>query len=203
MASPADAVVVHQPRNTLGGIVVGPPEIRHALVLSLWDGTFATAMVALTETFGIAAAVSLKAPSMAIALLGSTPLLLGSLGQYFWPAVVDVRGPRKPGVLVGVGLQSMFLVLAACAGFDFGSLRGGGFGFPVPRAQELFVAAAALSGRVRLHLGGVVRLSVGADLSVPFLRGRFFFDAPDGSRREVFVTSPVAGSADLSIGVEL
>src|SRR5258708_39594843 len=108
MASPVDVVVVREGRARLGGIEVGSPAVRHALVLSFWDGTFATAMIALTETFGIAAAVSLKAPSMAIALLGSTPLLLGSLGQYFWPAFVDMRHARKAGVLVGVGLQSTF-----------------------------------------------------------------------------------------------
>src|SRR5260370_1451488 len=117
VATQADVVVAAEPKQKLGGIEVGPPTVRRALVLSFWDGAFATSMIALTETFGIAAAVSLKAPSMAIALLGSTPLLLGSLGQYFLPAFVDLRHARKAHVLVGVGLQSAFLLAAAFAGF--------------------------------------------------------------------------------------
>lgn len=92
---------------------------------------------------------------------------------------------------------------SACAGVDLGSLRGGGFGFPISRSQELLVAAAALSGRVRLHLGRVAHVSLGADLSVPFQRGRFFYEAPDGAEREIFVTSPLSGSADLSVGLAL
>ena len=104
-------------------------------MLSFWDGTFSTALVALTETFGIAAAVSLRAPSMAIALLGSTPLMLGSIGQYVLPAFVDVRHARKPQVLVGVGLQSFFLLFAAFTGF-----------VPVPYAAWAYVAGIALAG---------------------------------------------------------
>src|SRR6478735_8818719 len=101
MTGPLDVAVADERRLTLGGVVVGSPTVRRALVLSFWDGTFATVMVALTETFGIAAAVSLKAPSMAIALLGSLPLLLGSLGQYYLPAFIDVQHARKKQVLVG------------------------------------------------------------------------------------------------------
>src|SRR5689334_14107267 len=104
MTSPAAVALLEEEKQTLGGVVVGPPAVRQALVLSFWDGTFATVMVALTETFGIAAAVSLHAPSMAIALLGSLPLLMGSLGQYFLPAFVDMRRARKKHVLLGVGL---------------------------------------------------------------------------------------------------
>lgn len=93
--------------------------------------------------------------------------------------------------------------LAACGGLDLGGLRGGGFGFAVERSAELFVPAAALAGRVQLRLGSVLRLSLGADLAVPFVRARFLTDAPDGQRRELFVTSPLSGSADLGLGLEL
>jgi MFS family permease len=117
MTSPAVVAVLEEDQRTLGGVVVGPPAVHQALLRSFWDGTFATVMVALTETFGIAAAVSLQAPSMAIALLGSTPLLLGSLGQYFLPAFVDVRRARKRHVLFGVGLQALFLLGASLSGF--------------------------------------------------------------------------------------
>ncbi|HKQ67772.1 MAG TPA: MFS transporter [Polyangiaceae bacterium] len=115
MQSTARAVATDD-SPSLGGVVVRSIEVKQALVRSFWDGMFATAMIALTETFGIAAAVSLKAHSMAIALLGSAPLLLGSLGQYFLPAFVDLTQRKKP-VLIGVGLQAIFLGGASVAGF--------------------------------------------------------------------------------------
>jgi MFS family permease len=162
MASPVDVVVVHEAKARLGGVEVGSPAVRHGLVFSFWDGTFATAMIALTETFGIAAAVSLKAPSMAIALLGSTPLMLGSLGQYFLPAVVDVRHARKPQVLVGVGLQSAFLLLAAASGF-----------LPVPYAAWAYVATLALAG-VSANVTTASWSSWMGDLVPIEIRGRHF-----------------------------
>jgi MFS family permease len=183
MASPVDVVVAHESRSTLGGIEVGSPSVRHALVLSFWDGTFATAMIALTETFGIAAAVSLKAPSMAIALLGSTPLLLGSLGQYFLPAVLDVRHARKAHVLVGVGLQSSFLLFAALAGF-----------VPAPYAAWAYVACIALAG-VSANVTTASWASWMGDLVPLAIRGRHFAWR---SRLFAFVNLSVAILAGLS-----
>jgi MFS family permease len=162
MATQVDVVVAGKPKQKLGGIEVGPPAIRRALVLSFWDGTFATAMIALTETFGIAAAVSLKAPSMAIALLGSTPLLLGSLGQYFLPAFVDLRHARKAHVLVGVGLQSAFLLAAAFAGF-----------VAPPYAAWAYVALLALAG-VSANVTTASWASWMGDLVPLDVRGRHF-----------------------------
>jgi MFS family permease len=157
-----DVAVADEPKQTLGGVVVGSPTIRRALLLSFWDGTLATVMVALTETFGIAAAVSLQAPSMAIALLGSTPLLLGSLGQYFLPAIVDMRRARKTHVLVGVGLQSAFLLAAAFTGF----LRA-------PYAAWAYVACIALAG-VSANVTTASWVSWMGDLVPPQVRGRHF-----------------------------
>ena len=93
--------------------------------------------------------------------------------------------------------------LVACGGFDFGALRGGGFGFPTNRAAETFTAAASVAGRVQLRLGSIFLVSLGLDLAVPFVRARFSYSAPQGGRREIFLTSPVTGSADLALGVEL
>jgi len=162
MTAPVDVALTSEPKATLGGIVVGSPTIRRALLLSFWDGTFATVMIALTETFGIAAAVSLKAPSMAIALLGSTPLLLGSLGQYFLPAIVDMRHARKTHVLVGVGLQSAFLLAAAFAGF----LRA-------PLAVWAYVAFIAFAG-VSANVTTASWVSWMGDLVPLQIRGRHF-----------------------------
>jgi MFS family permease len=161
MTGPVD-VVADETKQTLGGVRVGSPTIRRALILSFWDGTFATVMVALTETFGIAAAVSLKAPSMAIALLGSTPLLLGSLGQYFMPAFVDTRQARKAHVLLGVGLQSAFLLAAGFTGF----LRA-------PYAAWTYVACLALAG-VSANVTTASWVSWMGDLVPLGVRGRHF-----------------------------
>jgi len=162
MTGPIDVVVQREQKLTLGGIEVGSPTVRRALVLSFWDGTFSTAMVALTETFGIAAAVSLQAPSMAIALLGSTPLLLGSLGQYFLPAFVDVRHARKVPVLVGVGLQSSFLLVAGFTGF-----------IAAPYAAWAYVASIALAG-VSANVITASWVSWMGDLVPLQVRGRHF-----------------------------
>jgi MFS family permease len=162
MSSPAVVGVLAEEKQTLGGVVVGPPAVRQALLISFWDGTFATVMVALTETFGIAAAVSLAAPSMAIALLGSTPLLLGSLGQYFLPAVLDVRQARKRQVLVGVGLQAFFLLAAALSGF-----------LARPAAAWTYVALVALAG-VSANVTTASWVSWMGDLVPAAIRSRHF-----------------------------
>jgi MFS family permease len=162
MTGPVDVAVADAPKLTLGGVAVRSPMVRRALLLSFWDGTFATVMVALTETFGIAAAVSLKAPSMAIALLGSTPLLLGSLGQYFLPAFVDMRQARKTHVLIGVGLQSAFLLAAAFTGF-----------LNAPYAAWAYVACIALAG-MSANVTTASWVSWMGDLVPIEIRGRHF-----------------------------
>jgi MFS family permease len=162
MTSPAVVAGLQDERQLLGGVDVGPPAVRHALLLSFWDGTFATVMVALTETFGIAAAVSLGAPSMAIALLGSTPLLLGSLGQYFLPAVIDTRRGRKQRVLAGVGLQGFFLFVTALSGY-----------LARPLSAWAYVACLALSG-VSANVTTASWVSWMGDLVPAEIRGRHF-----------------------------
>jgi MFS family permease len=146
----------------LGGVVVGSPTVRQALLLSFWDGTFATVMVALTETFGIAAAVTLQAPSMAIALLGSTPLLLGALGQYFLPAFVDAHRARKKHVLVGVKMQGLLLLAAAASGFLAPSV-----------AAWTYVALVALAG-VSANVTTASWVSWMGDLVPAEIRSRHF-----------------------------
>ena len=161
MTGPVD-VVASPPKQLLGGIELPRPEIRRALVLSFWDGTFSMVMIALTETFAIAGAVALKAPTMAIALLGSTPLLLGSLGQYFLPAFIDVQHARKTQVLVGVGLQSFLLCLGALAGFLL-----------APYAAWAFIACIVLAG-VSANVTTASWVSWMGDLVPLESRGRHF-----------------------------
>lgn len=91
----------------------------------------------------------------------------------------------------------------ACLGLDAGSLHGAGFGFDVNQSAEMPVAAAAFGGRADVRLGSIVHASFGADLAIPFVRGRFFYDASDGTQREAFLTSPIAGTFDLALGLAL
>lgn len=114
LPAPAETDADHP---TLGGMFVGPPLIRGALLNSFKDGVFANGMLALQETFAIAAAVSLHASSMAIAFMTSLPLLLGSLGQFLLPALVDPARGRKYYVLHGVRGQATFFFVAAWTGF--------------------------------------------------------------------------------------
>lgn len=104
-------------RQTLGGLYVGPPLIRKALQFSFLDGILANGMVALQDTFAIAAAVSLHASSMAIAFMTSLPMLIGSVIQFLVPALVDPSRGRKYYVLWGVRMQAAFLFAAAFTGF--------------------------------------------------------------------------------------
>ncbi len=122
-----------QPR--LGGVYVGSPEIHRALLFSFWDGLFAQGMVALNETFAVAAGVRLHATPLAISMLAALPLLLGALLQYFLPILLSPKQRRKPVVLWGVRLQSMFLFVAAFAGW-----------LPPTWATLCFVACFALAG---------------------------------------------------------
>ncbi len=101
----------------LGGIYVGPPKIREALIFSFWDGFLFSAIIALNETFGIAAALSLKATAMAIALMNCLPILLGTLGQFFLPILSKWKKHPKYYVLHGARAQSCFLFLAGFTGW--------------------------------------------------------------------------------------
>ncbi len=103
--------------SSIGGISFNSKETRKALIFSLWDGIFANGMLALTETFSVAGAVFLKAPAIAIALLGSFPLLLSSFGQIALPWFLKKSEVRKKYVLRGVLSQSFFLGVLAFCGF--------------------------------------------------------------------------------------
>ena len=95
-------------KTHLGGIYVGPPVIRNALLHSFLDGIAANGMVALNDTFAVAGAVALRASSMGIALMSSAPMLLGSIGQFLSPALIDQARGRKRFVLAGIYRKSRY-----------------------------------------------------------------------------------------------
>jgi MFS family permease len=121
--------------STLGGIDVGSPQNRKGLLFCLGDGMLWQIMFTLVETFAVAAALSLKAPAIAISMLGSLPLLLGSYAQAFVLNNVNPDKPRKQYVLLGVRTQIVCLSAIACAGF-----------LPPAVAPWVFVASYAIYG---------------------------------------------------------
>ncbi len=121
--------------HMLGGLDVGSPLFRQALIYSLADGMMCSVMTALADTFSVAAAVRLNAPAMAIALLGSGPLLVGSVGQFFLPLFLDIRRTRKYYVVASVRVQALFLLLAGLTGW-----------LPAPVNSMAYVFAFVLYG---------------------------------------------------------
>jgi MFS family permease len=150
------------PETSLGGVHVGSIERRKGLTYSLWDGIFGSGMMALADTFAVAAAVSLKSPLMAIALLGSLPLLISSLLQPVLPAIINPARGRRYYVVRAVAMQAVFIMLAGLTGF-----------FGPPAATWLFLGAFMLYGSA----GNSVSCLWGAwmsDLIPPAVRGRHF-----------------------------
>lgn len=155
-------IVTDAPQTKLGGIYVGPPLIRGALLNSFWDGIMANGMTALNDTFGIAAAIALRASSMGIALLSSLPMLLGSLAQFFLPAWADPKKGRKHYVLWGVRAQILFLFLAGFAGWVPG------------RFAPMAYIALFVSASVSANLTGPYWVAWMGDLIPGTARGRHF-----------------------------
>jgi MFS family permease len=145
-------------KQTLGGVDVGSPLLRQALIFSLADGMLCSVMVALADTFSVAAAVRLKAPAMTIALLGSVPLLIGSVGQFFLPLLTNKSKSRKHYVRV----QALFLILAGLTGW-----------LPAPYNAWAYVIAFVLYGSSGNLFAGIWTSWL-RDCVPPGVRGRHF-----------------------------
>ena len=149
-------------KQTLGGIHVGSPLIRQALIYSLIDGSLCSVMTALADTFGVAAAVRLSAPAMTIALLGSGPLLIGSVGQLFLPLFLKSNKTRKHYVVTSVRFQAAFLALAGLTGW-----------LPAPYNAWVYVAAFVVYGSAGNLFGGIWTSWI-RDCVPTAVRGRHF-----------------------------
>lgn len=155
-------MAISQLKQTLGGLDVGSPLLRQALIYSLFDGMLCSVMVAMADTFSVAAAVRLKAPAMTIALLGSGPLLIGSVGQFFLPLFLNPNQTRKHYVVASVRFQASFLILAGLTGF-----------LPAPYSAWLYVAAFILYGSSGNLFAGLWTSWI-RDCVPPQVRGRHF-----------------------------
>jgi MFS family permease len=128
-------------RTRIGGVDVGDEATRGALVASTWDGAFATVMIGVVETFGVAAAVALGVSAVPIALLGPLPVWLGTLAQLGLRRRLAGR-PRKPWVVGAVRIQATLLFAVALAGC-----------VPQPWAAPAYVAAFVLYGASNAAVG--------------------------------------------------
>ncbi|WP_044986457.1 hypothetical protein [Sorangium cellulosum] len=92
--------------------------------------------------------------------------------------------------------------LSACAGARLGALRVGGLGFGVDRADERLTAGGALDVRLTRRLVGPLTAGGGLGLIVPLVRDTFFYVDAQGRDREIFQMAPLAGTADVLLGVD-
>ena len=121
---------------------------------------------------------------------------LGDNGGRFFMALGTLSGCPLTGVRAGIRY-------AACAGVEFGAMHAGGFGFPLTVGRDDPLVNGLLEARVVRKIVGPFAASVGAGLSVPFLREQYYYVDPGGTPREVFLASPVTGTLDLLLGVDL
>jgi MFS family permease len=104
------------PKTRIGSVDFEDARTRQALVAAAWDGVFATLMLGIVETFGVAGAVTLGVPSAPIALLGPLPTFIGALAQLGLGRRVAGRG-RKPLVVTAVRTQATMLLVLALTGW--------------------------------------------------------------------------------------
>ncbi len=120
----------------------------------------------------------------------------GNDGGRFFMALGALSGCPLAGVRAGFRY-------AACAGVEVGGMHAGGFGFPLPVGRDDPLVNGLVEARVVRRIAGAFAASVGAGLSVPFLRQQYYYVDPGGTPREVFLASPLSGHLDLLVGVDL
>ncbi|WP_437619619.1 hypothetical protein [Sorangium sp. So ce1151] len=92
--------------------------------------------------------------------------------------------------------------LSACAGARLGALRVNGIGFGVDRTDERLTAGVTLDVRLVRRLFGPFTAGGGLGLIAPLVRDTFYYIDAQGRDREVFQMAPLAGTADVLLGVD-
>ncbi|MGK3960141.1 hypothetical protein WMF38_44715 [Sorangium sp. So ce118] len=92
--------------------------------------------------------------------------------------------------------------LSACAGARLGALRVNGIGFGVDRTDERLTAGITLDVRLARRLFGPLTAGGGLGLIAPLVRDTFYYIDAEGRDREVFQMAPLAGTADVLLGVD-
>ena len=127
------------------------------------------------------------------------------IGGVLFPAVTAAQGGAGASFQLAeafvnvcpLTLRAFEAVLSACAGVQLGGIHATGFGLAVGTEQEQALFDVALEGRVRRRLVGPLVAAAGLGLAIPLLRERFSYMA-----QELFSMAPLAGTVDLSLGVE-
>ena len=105
--------------------------------------------------------------------------------------------------LCPLATTALGVALSACAGIRVGGIRAGGFGFNLAYAEERPTVAPSIEGGLRRRLVGPLVAGLAAGLVVPLIRDRFYYAEAGGVKLEVFRMSPLAGTLQATVGVEL
>jgi MFS family permease len=146
--------------HILGGVDVGDPHIRRGLLFSFCEGLTTTGMLAMTETFSVAAAISLHASPMVVSLISALPLGIGYVCLYLAPALANPARGRKAYVLMGIRLQAILLMACAFTGW-----------LPPRIAPYVYIAVFVIAA-VSSHATGAFWVAWMGDLIPPSVRGR-------------------------------
>lgn len=119
----------------------------------------------------------------------------GGFGAEVWMALGGLSVCPLTGHVGG-------LSWGACAGVAAGMAHVGGFGLDVERAEDVPLVNLTLGAQVRRTLAGPLFGALGLGIAAPLARLGLYYDTYAG-RREVFVAPPVAGTGELSLGLEL
>lgn len=144
----------------MGGVDLGSEATRRGLLFSFCEGLTTTGMLAMTETFNVAAAVSLGASPMAISLLSALPLGIGYVCLYLAPALASPARGRKHYVLLGIRMQAILLIACAFTGW-----------LSAPWAPVAFITVFVIAA-VSSHATGAFWVAWMGDLIPPSVRGR-------------------------------
>ena len=96
--------------------------VKKSLHYSILDGSFYSSMVGFGESFFSAFAVFLNATSTQLGLLGSLPLMFGSVLQLWSNRLIALFGSRKKFVVTSAFFQALMYVLVAAV-FSLGEFR--------------------------------------------------------------------------------
>jgi len=141
---------------------VGDATARRALWFSFADGVCSVAVIALLDTHGMAALLSLRASDFMVAMLPTLALFLASLVQLATPYVSAHLNARKPLSCACVVGQVICLVLLGLAGWTRPAAA--------PLVFVLIYALYSMSG----NFGSAVWISWIGDLVPEQVRGRMF-----------------------------
>jgi hypothetical protein len=105
--------------------------------------------------------------------------------------------------LCPLSLDALPLRVDLCAGQRVGRLVADGFDFDRNREQVRLIYTLGLRSRAWLSLAGPFLLGFGLGIEAPLARDKFFYTGSSGERAELFRMAPVAGTAELGLGITL